>query len=60
MAYIPKVGDVIKIHNWFGVILETHHDAEGNLSILEVQTPRNPNPELIDYRRNPEAISPAS
>ncbi|MDX1520954.1 MAG: hypothetical protein R3264_04965 [Anaerolineae bacterium] len=64
MAYLPKVGDVVGIYNWFGVILATHFDEEGNLSILEVQTPRNLfrnlNPELIDYRQNPEAIRRAS
>jgi hypothetical protein len=58
------VGDVIKIHNWHGVVLEIHCDEEGKLSLLRVQTARNIfrgyGPEYIDVRLAPEAIEQAS
>jgi hypothetical protein len=58
------VGDVIKIHNWFGVVLETHFDTNGELSIIRVQTARNifrgHGPEYIDVRLMPEAVQPAA
>ena len=58
------VGDVIKIHNWFGVVLETHFDEEGDLSVIRLQTARNIfrgfGPEYIDIRLQPDAIQPAS
>ncbi len=59
-----KPGDVIKIHNWHGVVLETHFDESGTLSILKVQTARNLfrgyGPEYIDVRLDREAVMPAS
>lgn len=58
------VGDVIRIHNWFGVVLETHFDIDGELSVIRVQTARNifrgHGPEYIDVRMLPEAIQPAT
>ena len=58
------VGDVIQIHNWFGVVLETHFDTDGELSIIRVQTARNifrgHGPEYIDVRLLPEAVQPAT
>jgi hypothetical protein len=57
-------GDVIKIHNWFGIVLETHFDDTGELSIIRVQTARNifrgHGPEYLDVRMQPEAIQPAT
>ncbi len=55
------VGDVLKIHNWYGVVLEVHRDsATGDVSVLRVQTTRNVlrgyGPEYIDIRMNPEAV----
>jgi len=59
-----SVGDVIKIDNWHGVVMETHHDNDGNLSVIRVQTARNVfrgyGPEYIDVRLNPEAVQQAS
>lgn len=59
-----RVGDVVKIHNWFGVVLETHFDEEGDLSVIRVQTARNIfrgfGPEYIDVRLQPDAIQPAA
>ncbi|KAA3663698.1 MAG: hypothetical protein DWQ04_09495 [Chloroflexi bacterium] len=59
-----NVGDVIKINNWHGIVMETHHDDNGNLSIIRVQTARNIfrgyGPEYIDIRMNPDAIQKAS
>ena len=57
-------GDVIKIHNWLGIVLETHFDDMGELSIIRVQTARNVfrghGPEYLDIRMQPEAIQPAT
>ena len=56
-------GDVIKIHNWLGVVLETHFDEKGELSIIRVQTARNifrgHGPEYLDVRMQTDAIQPA-
>jgi len=58
------VGDVIRIHNWFGVVLETYFDINGELSVIRVQTARNifrgHGPEYLDVRMLPEAIQPAT
>ena len=58
------VGDVVQIHNWYGVVLETHHDAQGELSIIQVQTARNVfrghGPEYIDVRLLPDAVEKAT
>jgi hypothetical protein len=58
------VGDVVKIQNWFGIVLETHYDDTGALSIIRVQTARNifrgHGPEYLDVRMQPDAIQPAS
>ena len=56
-----KVGIILKIHNWYGVVLEVHRDsATGDVSVLRVQTTRNVlrgyGPEYIDIRMNPEAV----
>ena len=57
-------GSVIKIHNWHGVVLETHYDTQNRLSIIQVQTARNIfrgySPEYLDVRLMPEAIELAS
>ncbi len=57
-------GSIVKIHNWHGVVLETHYDANGNLSVLQVQTVRNIfrgyGPEYIDIRLQPDAVEPAT
>lgn len=57
-------GTVVKIHNWHGVVLETHHDEQGQLSIIRVQTVRNIfrgyGPEYIDIRMLPDAIEVAT
>jgi hypothetical protein len=57
-------GDVIQIHNWYGVVLETHFDDSGELSVIRVQTARNIfrgyGPEYIDVRLDPETIKPAT
>lgn len=57
---ILAVGDVVKIHNWHGVVLETHFAENGDLSIIRVQTIRNLfrgyGPEYIDVRLQPEAV----
>jgi len=37
-----EVGSILKIHNWYGVVLEVHRDgATGEVSVLRVQTTRN-------------------
>ncbi len=58
------VGEVIKIHNWYGVVLETHYDTNGDLSIIHVQTARNIfrgyGPEYIDVSMMPETVQLAA
>jgi hypothetical protein len=58
------VGSVVKILNWFGVVLETHADEQGDLSVIRVQTARNVfrghGPEYLDVRLQPDAIQLAS
>ena len=58
------VGDVVKIHNWYGVVLETHFDDNGSLSVIRVQTARNIfrgyGPEYVDIRLQPEAARSAA
>jgi len=58
------VGDVVKIQNWYGVVLETHFDETGKLSVIQVQTARNIfrgfGPEYIDVRLQADAIQPAA
>lgn len=57
-------GDIVQIHNWYGVVLETHFNEGGALSIIRVQTARNVfrgyGPEYIDVRLDPAAIRPAT
>lgn len=57
-------GNVVKIHNWHGVVLETHCDDQDRLSIIQVQTARNifrgHGPEYLDVRLMPEAIELAT
>ncbi|MFZ1395882.1 MAG: hypothetical protein WAS33_03240 [Candidatus Promineifilaceae bacterium] len=57
-------GDVLKLHNGYGVVLETHYDTQNHLSIIQVQTARNIfrgyGPEYLDVRLMPEAIELAS
>jgi hypothetical protein len=59
-----KQGDVVKVHNWHGVVLEIHFDESGSLSVIRVQTARNVfrgyGPEYIDPRLDPEALSIAT
>jgi hypothetical protein len=59
-----KIGDVVCVHNWHGVVLETNYDETGTLSVIRVQTVRNVfrgyGPEYIDVRLDPEAITRAS
>ncbi|MCB8980611.1 MAG: hypothetical protein H6657_24640 [Ardenticatenaceae bacterium] len=62
-ATITK-GDIVKIHNWYGVVLETHYDIQNHLSVIQVQTARNVfrghGPEYLDVRLMPEAIGLAT
>ena len=59
-----REGQVIKMHNWYAVILAVHFAEDGELSLLQVQTARNIfrgfGPEFIDVRLNTTAVQPAS
>ena len=37
-----SVGNVIKINNWHGIVMEIHCDEHGDLCIIRVQTARQP------------------
>jgi hypothetical protein len=64
MVFTPQVGDVVKIRNWHGVILDITFTADNQPAILQVQTPRNVfrnmGPEFIDMRLAPGEVQPAS
>jgi hypothetical protein len=61
--YAPKVGDIIKMRSWHGIVLDVYHNQAGK-TILQVQTIRNIfrklGPELIQLDLAPEHISPAT
>ena len=63
MSYQPKVGDIIKMHNWHGVVLKVFVNDTGGL-VLQVQTVRNVfrgyPPEFIEVEAAPEAITQAT
>jgi hypothetical protein len=63
MVSPPKVGDIIRMRSWHGVVLDVFTNEVGK-TVLRVQTVRNifrrPNPEFIEYDLAPEAISPAT
>ncbi len=63
MAYQPKVGDIIKMHSWHGVVLDIFKSETGG-TVLRVQTARNVfrsfPPEFIQVDLAPDAITPAS
>ena len=58
-----KKGDIVKIHNWHGVVLNVFRDDTGG-QVLQVQTVRNVfrgyGPEFIEVAVAPDAIEPAS
>jgi len=62
-AYLPQVGEVIKMRSWHGVVLEVFRSTQGH-TVLRVQTARNIfrklGPEFIEVELAPEQISPAS
>lgn len=64
MVFTPKVGDVVKIQNWHGVILDITYTSNNQPAILQVQTPRNVfrnmGPEFIDIRLAPDKIQAAN
>lgn len=64
MVFTPQIGDVIKIQNWYGVVLDITYTADNQPAILQVQTPRNVfrnmGPEFIDVRLAPDKIQPAT
>ena len=61
--YRPKVGDIIKMRSWHGIVLDVYHNQAGK-TILQVQTIRNIfrklGPEFIQLDLAPEHISPAT
>lgn len=63
MNYLPKVGDIIKMRSWHGIVLEIYRNEAGK-TVLQVQTVRNIfrklGPELIEVDIAPEQIVPAS
>jgi hypothetical protein len=63
MAYIPKVGDIIRMRSWHGVVLAVYKGEAGG-TILRVQTVRNIfrklSPEFIELDLATEHITPAT
>ena len=40
MSYLPKVGDIIKMRSWHGIVLDVYRNEAGK-TVLQVQTVRN-------------------
>ena len=63
MNYIPKIGDIIKMRSWHGIVLDVYQN-ESSKTVLQVHTARNVfrklGPELIEVDLAPEHITPAS
>lgn len=63
MVSAPKVGDIIRMRSWHGVVLDVFTSKTGK-TILRVQTVRNIfrrlNPEFIEFDLAPDTISPAT
>jgi len=63
MVSTPKVGDIIRMRAWHGVVLDVFKNEAGK-TILRVQTARNVfrrlNPEFIEIDLAPEMIAPAT
>ena len=61
--YTPKTGDIMKIHNWHGVILNIFTNEQDG-KVLQVQTVRNVfrgyGPEFIEMAVAPDAIKLAT
>lgn len=63
MVQQPKIGSVIRMYNWHGIVLDVLTGATGK-TVLYVQTARNifrgKNPEHIEVDLAPGAISQAT
>src|SRR5215510_11239636 len=63
MSYLPKVGDIIRMRSWHGIVLDVYRNEAGK-TVLQVQTVRNIfrrlGPEFIEVDIAPEHISPAT
>ncbi len=63
MVSPPKVGQIIRLRSWHGVVLDVFTNENGG-TILRVQTVRNVfrrlNPEFIEFDLAPDAIQAAS
>lgn len=63
MVSTPKVGDIIKMRAWHGVVLDVFANPGGR-TVLHVQTVRNVfrrlNPEFIEFDLASDAIAPAT
>ena len=63
MTYLPKVGDIIRMRSWHGIVLDVYQSERGK-TVLQVQTVRNIfrklGPELIEIDLAPEHIEPAT
>ena len=63
MVSPPKVGDIIRMRSWHGVVLDVFKNDAGK-TILRVQTVRNIfrrlNPEFIEFDLAPDMIEVAT
>ncbi|MFN8442039.1 MAG: hypothetical protein U0175_14760 [Caldilineaceae bacterium] len=63
MVSSPKVGDIIRMRSWHGVVLDVFKNEAGK-TILRVQTARNVfrrlNPEFIELDLAPDTIEAAT
>ena len=63
MVSPPKVGDIIRMRSWHGVVLDVFKNDAGK-TILRVQTVRNVfrrlNPEFVEFDLAPDMIEVAT
>jgi hypothetical protein len=63
MVSPPKVGDIIRMRSWHGVVLDVFKNDTGR-TVLHVQTVRNVfrrlNPEFIEFNLAPDMIEIAT
>lgn len=63
MVSTPKVGDIVRLRSWHGVVLDVFTNSSDR-TVLRVQTVRNLfrrlNPEFIEFDLAPDTIVPAT
>lgn len=63
MSYAPKIGDIIRMRSWHGIILDVFQNEQKD-TVIRVQTVRNIfrklGPEFIEIDLAPDQVTPAT